>query len=123
MTGRCALVVDDNDETRLLLASILRRRGFDVDTAADGMNALEKLRLRPYDVVLLDIRMPKNGGRLIDHLRETSPDVLKRILLVTAASQMDLNAVDRTDVFGLVRKPFDVEELVKTIDACATQTV
>src|SRR5262249_29506605 len=60
---RRALVVEDNDNERELLAGCLRRSGFDVDTAADGMQAIVRLTEHPPDVVLLDIHMPKFDGR------------------------------------------------------------
>src|SRR6185503_8845719 len=58
-----ALVVEDDDNERELLAGCLRVSGFDVDTAADGLQAMVRLTERAPDVVLLDIRIPRFDGR------------------------------------------------------------
>jgi carbon storage regulator CsrA len=58
-----ALVVEDDDNERELLAGCLRVSGFDVDTAADGLQAMVRLTERAPDVVLLDMRMPRFDGR------------------------------------------------------------
>jgi carbon storage regulator CsrA len=58
-----ALVVEDNDNERELLAGCLRANGFEVDTAADGLQAMVRLTQSAPDVVLLDIRMPRFDGR------------------------------------------------------------
>ena len=56
------LVVDDEESLRLSLKFKLKSAGFDVDVAADGEEALEKLKARPADAVLLDINMPRMSG-------------------------------------------------------------
>jgi len=60
---RRALVVEDNDNERELLAGYLRVSGFDVDTASDGLQAMVRLTQSAPDVVLLDMRMPRFDGR------------------------------------------------------------
>lgn len=72
--NRRALVVEDNDNERELLAGCLRRGGFDVETAADGMQAMVRLTERAPDVVLLDIHMPKFDGRKTISAIRKNPD-------------------------------------------------
>jgi carbon storage regulator CsrA len=70
-----ALVVEDNDQERALLADYLRVNGFDVDTAADGLQAMVRLTEKsPPDVVLLDMRMPKFDGRKTITAIRNNPD-------------------------------------------------
>jgi len=57
-----ALVVDDDDTMLEFVAGVLRRAGYDVQTCSDGMAALELFRARPFDVAVVDVRMPKLSG-------------------------------------------------------------
>ena len=69
-----ALVVEDNDNERELLAGCLRAGGFDVDTAADGLQAMVRLTEKSPDVVLLDIHMPRFDGRKTISAIRKNPD-------------------------------------------------
>ncbi len=71
---RRALVVEDDDNERELLAGCLRVSGFEVDTAADGLQAMVRLTERAPDVVLLDIRMPRFDGRKTISAIRNNPD-------------------------------------------------
>jgi CheY-like chemotaxis protein len=64
------LIVDDEPDPRDLLASCIEYSGFNVDTAVDGVEALEKVQANPPDLMILDMRMPrKSGSRLIRTLQ------------------------------------------------------
>ena len=64
------LVVDDNRINRLKLTRSLEQQGHNVDTAEDGERALQKLKDQPFDVVLLDIIMPKmDGFQVLEHIK------------------------------------------------------
>jgi CheY-like chemotaxis protein len=69
-----ALVVEDNDNERELLAGYLRVSGFEVDTAEDGLQAMVRLTERAPDVVLLDMRMPRFDGRKTISAIRSNPD-------------------------------------------------
>lgn len=62
MTVHKVLLVDDSEDARDLLSGVLLRRGYAVDTAVDGADALQKIRLSPPDIVLTDISMPVMDG-------------------------------------------------------------
>ena len=65
------LIVDDEPDPRDLLASCIEYSGFSVETAVDGVEALEKVRANPPDLMILDMRMPrKSGSRLIRTLKK-----------------------------------------------------
>lgn len=115
--GKRILVVDDDDAIRALLATILRRRGLEVDVARNGAEALERLGRCRYAVMLLDLMMPVVNGwevldRLADHDRSSRPIV---IVLTAGTELRDLKA---DLVAGSVRKPFDVELLLDSVVAC-----
>ena len=113
------LVVDDDVEIRNLLRSLLGRQGLSVDDAADGATALELIQERNYGVVLLDLLMPgMDGFTLLDKINRpgmTSPVVL----VITGADRRDVEKLDPNRIHGVVRKPFDPDELVALVVACA----
>jgi len=110
------LVLDDDPSMQRLVSTLLRRNGHKVDVVSSGSQAIEKLATVTYDVLLLDVMTPTEGGlTVIRHLKEAKPALLKRVVLLTASPDSVLKAV-AGDVFGIVRKPFEPEELVATID-------
>jgi len=79
-----ALVVEDDATTRTLLVGLLESIDCDVDVAADGEEALQRLQSRHYDVILLDIVLPKMSGiDVMESLRRDHPHILGRIIVVT----------------------------------------
>jgi len=108
------LVAEDDPGVQTLLNRILIRRGYAVDCACDGAEALKRLAAASYDVVLLDLAMPKVSG--VDVLRrleeEGRSDLLSRIIVVTAASTKEIGRLQRVKV---LRKPFDLDELMAAI--------
>jgi two-component system response regulator RegX3 len=115
VTGR-VLVVDDEPAIRDVVAYALRREGFEVSEAADGDTALASARGEPFDVVVLDLMLPKLSGTEVCRALRAESDV--PILILTAKDE----EVDR--VLGLelgaddyVTKPFSAAELVSRIRA------
>ncbi len=79
------LVVDDHPEVRAALCSLLRRRGYQVTPAADGLEAAGHLALGPFDLVVTDYQMPRlNGAELWRHACEQHPHLRDRFLICTA---------------------------------------
>jgi CheY-like chemotaxis protein len=75
------LIVDDEEDTALLLRDSLRKRGFDADSVTSGQAALENLRTRPADVVVTDVQMAgMTGIELCQELRSRHPDLLPIVL-------------------------------------------
>jgi len=116
------LVVDDDEAIRKLIAAILRRRSFTVDTVANGEEALRKLAEHHYSVMLLDLMMPRvDGYTVIERVREQKIDIV--IVIVTAAGASQVNAIDRSLVRSVISKPFDVTQLVDVVSrVCETAT-
>ena len=105
------LVVDDDEETVTLLREILSKEGYNVDTAADGKIALDKIGSRPPDLVISDIHMPDlDGMSLLAELRVRFPDV--PVILMTAYGSLK-TAVDglRSGAFDYLSKPFIVDDI------------
>lgn len=119
MGDKRILVTDDDDAIRTLLFTVLRRRGFLVDTARNGKEALERLARCLYSVVLLDLMMPVlSGYEVLDHISAQSVENRPLIIVLTAGQEP--RGLDSSIVAGTIRKPFDVELLVDTVTACLT---
>jgi DNA-binding response OmpR family regulator len=114
---RKLLVVDDDDEIRELLEFDLSQSGYHVDTAVDGAEGLEKAVNNYYDLVLLDVMMPKmNGFEVCKNIRKSKPAL--PVLLLTAKGTID----DKTQGFecgtdDYLVKPFDINEVLLRVKA------
>lgn len=116
-TEKRILVVDDDAAIRALLCTILRRRGFAVDTARNGFEALEQLTRARYGLLIVDLMMPRmNGTELIDHLARNPVAAQPRVLVLTAGAEPRMAARDL--VIGSVQKPFDIALLLEVVTAC-----
>ena len=114
------LVIDDDKALRGLFTTLLTRKGFAVDTANDGRVAYDQLQRHTYSVILLDLMMPDvNGFELLEKLGRDSPMLLDRVIVMTGASQRSIEALDTSRVWGLIRKPFDIDQLVNSALACS----
>ncbi len=119
-SGPAVLVVDDDQALRGLFMTLLSKSGFEVDTANDGRVAFDQIHRHPYSVILLDLMMPEvNGFELLERLQRDSPALLSRVIVMTGASQRSIQKLDTTRVWGLIRKPFDIDNLVSSTLACA----
>ncbi len=110
------LYVDDEPELRELVENQLALEGYDVTTAADGMNAVEILRKNSFDLVLLDVWMPRmNGLEVLQTLH--SLDLHPRTIMLTGDE--DTSILSRCAHFGVrdyLTKPYNFNELVDSID-------
>lgn len=122
--GTPILIVDDDAQIRKLLASVARRAGFDVDTAKDGLDALEMLDRKAYAIAIVDLMMPRvSGYELVQQISTRSPRPV--VLVATAMTNGDVAQLDDSMVRRVIRKPFDIEAvaqaLVETAEAIAAQ--
>lgn len=114
------LIVDDNEATVTLISALLRR-DFATDTALDGAEAIRKLQATRYACLLLDIRMPEaDGFAVLDFIRENQPDLLPRVVVVTAvASEAHLERASGYGIKAVVVKPFEIDQLLESVRECA----
>jgi phosphoserine phosphatase RsbU/P len=114
------LVVDDNESNRALLARRLRRQRYTVVLAENGRQALDKLRLRKFDLVLLDVIMPEmDGYRVLAAMK--SDDALRHIPVIMISALDDLEVLARCIEAGAedyLSKPFDPVLLKARIESC-----
>jgi CheY-like chemotaxis protein len=108
------LVVDDDDAIRALVRTVLRRRGLRVDVARNGVEALERLRLCHYSLIVLDLMMPMlSGYEVLEHLATLPAETRPYVLVLTAG--LEPRTFDTAFVIGTIHKPFDIELLLDTV--------
>jgi len=115
------LVVDDEPAIRALVAKIVERAGFSVDTAADGVEAVAKIDRADYAVIVLDLMMPAMSGyEFVDVLQQRAGKK-PSVIVITAAAEASLTRqLDPGIVHSIVRKPFDINVLADLVTAAAT---
>ena len=113
------LIVDDNEATLTLMTALLQRE-FAIETAADGMDAIDKLRTKNFAATILDLRMPQSDGfAVLQFLKDERPEILRHVLICTAAlTKSEMERVGTYNVCGVVPKPFEVETLLAAVKAC-----
>ena len=110
------LVVDDEDALRTVLSSELTNEGYDVRTAADGDEAITELDKAKYDLVLLDIKMPRmNGFEVLKYIREKHGKT--KVVMLTGFADLK-NAIEskKLGADDFVSKPYDLVDLLTTIE-------
>jgi two-component system response regulator ResD len=115
------LVVEDDRAIRRLLKMVLQREGYVVQEAADGAEAVLKLGLTDYDVIVLDLMMPNlDGFAFLSTLADRDAARLKKIIVTSAASPSVIQGRMRGTPFDTLPKPFDLKDLVARVRACIT---
>jgi diguanylate cyclase len=110
------LILDDDPAMQRLISKLLSRQGLRVDVVSAGAQAIEHIGRADYDLVLLDLMTPTEGGiTVINHLKKAKPQLLKRVILVTASPESVLKSV-APDAAAVVHKPFEPDQLVATVN-------
>lgn len=118
-------MVDDEAIIAQLITDVLAGEGYDVDTASDGLVALECIGRGAYDLILSDLRMPGlDGLGLYRELERSRPDLMRRFVFITGTSE-------HTDYAGLIgdleapilTKPFDMAALQRVARETLAATV
>lgn len=128
MGKRKILVVEDEEGMRQVLADILSEKGYEVSTAGDGYQALEKIkemkRVNQYfQLALVDVRMPGiNGVQTFKEIKKISPrtDV---IMMTAYAVEEEIEEAIREGAFAVLYKPFDFQRVISHIDKALKDVV
>jgi CheY-like chemotaxis protein len=117
VAGERVLVVDDDPVIRQLICVNLELEGYDVHTADDGQDALDKVREVDPAVITLDIMMPRLDGWDTAARLRSDPETahIKVILLSARAQEADLRRGEGIGVDAYLTKPFDPDELVEAV--------
>lgn len=106
------LVVDDDAAIRALVTRVFTRRGDKVQSAVDGDAAIGCLKAYPFDLVVLDLMMPRTDGFGVLAYLETLDGNRPKIIVMTAAVPGLVDKVPSNMVSGVLGKPFDLKTLV-----------
>ncbi len=118
---RRALVVDDDASIRVLVTRVLSRRGFLVDSARDGAEAIEMVLQNEYAVITLDLMMPRiDGFAVVKYLTEHKPELLKNVIVMTAFGESAMARVC-PPVVRFIEKPFEINDLVAEAARCINE--
>ncbi|WP_285495163.1 response regulator [Actinomadura sp. NBRC 104425] len=111
------LVVDDDEVIRQLIAVNLQLEGFEVATAVDGQDCLDKVREVGPDVITLDVMMPRLDGWVTAvRLRQDPATSHIKVVMITArAQEHDVRRGEEIGVDAYVTKPFDPNHLIQTV--------
>lgn len=113
------LVVDDEPAIRALVTKIVERAGHPVDSARDGAEAIARLEVENYSVLVVDLMMPNvDGYALIAHLKARGGP-RPAIIVISAGDTASLRRLDGSMVHSILRKPFDIDVLGDLISAAA----
>ena len=105
------LVVDDEEIVRSSLVDWLREDGYHAEAAENGFEALEKLREKPWDIALVDLKMPKMDGlELMERMKELKPDIQVIIITAYATVHTAVQAM-KMGAYDYLVKPFNPEEI------------
>ncbi|MBT7592780.1 MAG: sigma-54-dependent Fis family transcriptional regulator, partial [Candidatus Scalindua sp.] len=112
------LVVDDDELSRGYLSEALQRNGYSVDNAQDGQEAVSMTDGQSYDMIFLDMRMPRMGGlKVLEKVKKTSKDTTVVIMTAYGSIESAVEAMQK-GAYDYIIKPFsleDIESLLKRV--------
>ena len=115
MGNEKVLLVDDELEFTQVLSERMESRGVDVDTAASGPEAVEKVKGKSYDAIVLDLAMPEMDGMdTLKHLLEANPDLQVILLTGHATLEKGVEAI-RLGAMDFLEKPAEIQKLMEKI--------
>ena len=109
------LVVDDNRDLGKLTSEILKERGFRVNIAFDGVSALARIKQEPYDLMILDYRLPGISGlTVLEKTQQIRPN-LKTIMISAFGNESTMARAKELGAYAFLDKPFNIDGLVKVV--------
>jgi DNA-binding NtrC family response regulator len=117
MSKKKLLFVDDDDALRPVVSKELSGKGFEVETADDGDVAIEALKRNRFDIVVLDIKMPRvNGFEVLKFIKAEYPAT--KVVMLTGHTDLK-NALEskKLGADDFIGKPYDLYDLVETLEA------
>jgi two-component system alkaline phosphatase synthesis response regulator PhoP len=118
MVKKKIMVVDDEENLIELVKAILEVEGYDVITASDGKECLEKLKAVKPDLILLDMMMPGMSGReTCERIRKDAKTKNLKVAFLTVArfSEVGKDILKKLNAVDYITKPFDNKDLVKRV--------
>jgi CheY-like chemotaxis protein len=111
------LVVEDDEDIRDLISDILNNAGHDVILALDGQDGIDVAKEEQPDLILMDLNLPEVNGATASKVIKNGPETQDIPIIAMSAAHNIQSQLGNLAVDGFVAKPFDVEDLLSTIDA------
>jgi CheY-like chemotaxis protein len=106
------LVADDNKDFLEIIAIMLAKVGYDVTTAGDGIEAIDRFNGSCFDAIVTDLAMPRaNGYELAKHIHDTTRDVTPKVICITGSGW----DVDRSCFDVVLEKPISIKKLIECL--------
>ncbi len=122
LVGKKILVVEDNKINQLVVRKMLTKLGVKVTTANNGLESLDRINETYFDLILMDIQMPKmDGYRATAEIRKSHDPTIANVPIIALTASAYLTEKDKAQLFGMndhVGKPFGPEELMEKISNC-----
>ena len=106
------LIVDDNENMCTTMSMVLDHKGYNTHTVFDGVDAVEAVRERSFDLIFMDIKMPKlNGVEALHEIKLVRPEVI--VVMMTAYTKDALTSeAYKEGACDVLNKPFDLEQII-----------
>ena len=101
-----------------MVRAVLRREGFEVDEVDSGRQAIDFIRRKQYDAIILDIMMGRGSGYDVLEALKLDPPAENCVVVISATSQPNLDKIDNVHVKTKLRKPFNINELLAAVREC-----
>lgn len=109
------LVIDDEEIVRISCRRALTPEGFNVEVARDGLEGLRLLKDKPYDLILIDLKMPNmDGMEVLENILAMRPDA--KVIIITGYSAVEtaVKAI-KMGAFNYLEKPFTPDSLLEAV--------
>lgn len=117
-----ALIVDDDDPIRTMLAKVVERQDLEVHTARDGEEAIARIDKDGYSVILLDLMMPRvDGYGVLKYMQQHHPEKLNCTIIASAVPESEILKRFNGPIFRIHAKPFDMAQLIADIRLCTSK--
>ena len=109
------LIIDDEENIRAVLSGILEDEGYEVETAADGLNGLEKAVSEDFDLVILDVWLPGMGGlEVLGEIKEKKNDL--EVIIISGHGNIDMAVKSlKNGAFDFLEKPLSLEKVITLV--------
>jgi CheY-like chemotaxis protein len=115
------LVAEDNRINQLVAKKLLSKLGYNIDVAANGLEAVQLYKMKSYDVIFMDCHMPEMDGHEATQkiIKETTYETRPRIIALTASSlKEDRDKCRDSGMDDFISKPIELKEIVRALKSC-----
>ncbi len=110
------LIIEDNELNLKLFNDILKSQNYNVDCAEDGLEGYKKIKKNKYDLIILDIQLPKlNGFELLEKLNKEKIKLCEVVVISAFAMDCDKEKAKKYNIDSYITKPIDIKNFLQTV--------